>query len=117
VPHEHGWTYPRDVAEALEAVEEVPLPARYGFSALPGGVVVEVVTRGDAPGIRRKIEANLLERGVPVRELRLLEDRRQLQHPMPLRGDLREQAFGLPVMENRPTNKVSNHAQPEGIRV
>jgi phenylacetate-CoA ligase len=117
VRHEHGWTYPREVAEALEAVEAVPLPARYGFSALPGGVVVEVVTRGDAPGIRRNIEASLQERGVPVRELRLLEDRRQLQHPMPLRGDLREQVFGLPVMEHRPINQASTHAQPEGMRV
>jgi hypothetical protein len=49
---------------------------------------------------------------VPVRELRLVEDRSQLQHPMPLRGDLREQAFTLPPMENRPTNGLSILARP-----
>ena len=115
VHHEHGWTYPREVAEALEAVEEVPLPARYGFWAVSGGVAVEVVTGGDTA--RRKIETSLQEHGVLVRELRLLEDRSQLQHPMPLRGDLREQAFGLPAMENRPINKASNYEKPEETRL
>lgn len=118
VRHEHGWTYPREVAEALEAVEEVPLPARYGFWAVSGGVAVEVVTRGDTPGLRRTIETSLQERGVLVRELRLLEDRSQLQHPMPLRGDLREQAFRLPTMENRLTNGASTLAdQSEETRL
>ena len=28
VRHDQGWTFPREVAEALEAVEAVPLPAR-----------------------------------------------------------------------------------------
>ena len=41
--HEGGWTFARDVLEALEGVDEVPLPARYGFWAVPGGVGVEVV--------------------------------------------------------------------------
>src|ERR1051326_2080798 len=51
VRHADGWTFPRDVLEALECVEEVPLPARCGFWAVPGGVAVEVVTRaGDGPG-------------------------------------------------------------------
>ena len=105
--HEHGWTYPREVAEALEAVAEVPLPARYGFWAVSGGVAVEVVTRGDAVSARRTIDTRLEEQGVPVRELRLLEDQSQLQHPMPLRGDLREQAFSRPVMESKPANGLS----------
>jgi phenylacetate-coenzyme A ligase PaaK-like adenylate-forming protein len=93
--HDEGLTFPRDVLEALEALQEVPLPARCGFWAVPGGVAVEVVTRhGDEPSTRRAIERSLGERGVPLRELRLLPDRAGLRRPLPLRGDLREAAFG-----------------------
>ena len=53
VQHDAGWTLVRDVAEALEAVDAVPLPARYGFWPVPGGVGVEVVTRSDGPAVRR----------------------------------------------------------------
>ncbi len=35
VRHEDGWTFVRDVLEGLESVEEVPLPARYGFWTVP----------------------------------------------------------------------------------
>ncbi len=94
VRHEHGWTYPRQVAEALEALEEVPLPARYGFWPVPGGVAVEVVVRQATLEARQRIETSLEERGVPLQELHLREDRSQLQHPIPLRGDLREHTFG-----------------------
>lgn len=107
VRHEGGWTFPREVAEALEMLEEVPLPARYGFWSVPGGVAVEVVTRGNTPGVRGKIETSLEGRSVPVRELRLVEDRSQLQHPMPLRCDLREYAFSRSVLDQAPTNKAS----------
>ena len=107
VRHEQGWTYPRQLSEALEALEEVPLPARYGCWAVSGGVAVEVVVRDDSLDARRKIETSLEEQGVPVRELHLLGDRRQLRHPMPLRGDLREQAFSLPVLDRTATNKAS----------
>jgi phenylacetate-coenzyme A ligase PaaK-like adenylate-forming protein len=103
VRHEQGWTYPRQVAEALEALEEVPLPARYGFWAVPGGVAVEVVVRQATLQAHHHIETSLQERGVPLQELHLQEDRRQLQHPIPLRGDLREHTFStlaqdLPLM-------------------
>jgi hypothetical protein len=95
--HEGGWTFARDVLEALEGAEEVPLPARYGFWAVPGGVAVEVVARRNAePRVRRAIEARLEERGVPVRELNLVEDRSELRRPVPLRCDLKETAFGVP---------------------
>jgi phenylacetate-coenzyme A ligase PaaK-like adenylate-forming protein len=93
VHHEEGWTFPREIAEAVEAVEEVPLPARYGFWAVPGGVGVEVMVRGDTAKVRRTLERRLEEQGVPVRELHLVEDRDYLQHPIPLRGDLQEQMF------------------------
>jgi phenylacetate-coenzyme A ligase PaaK-like adenylate-forming protein len=115
VRHEHGWTFPRQVAEALEAVEEVPLPARYGFWAVPdsgGGIAVEVMARRDTPGARRKIEASLEEHGVPVRELRLVEDRSQLQHPVPLRGDLKEHVFSPSRMESKPAIEESMLERP-----
>ena len=77
VRHDRGWTYPRDVLEALEAVEEdVPLPARCGFWAVSGGVAVEAVVRAATPLARRQIETALEAQGVPLRELHLVEDRR-----------------------------------------
>jgi phenylacetate-CoA ligase len=97
IQHENGWTYPRDVIEALEAVEEVPLPARCGFWAVPGGVAVDVMARGDRAIAKRKISSALEERGVPLRELYLLEDKGRLAHPYPWRGDLRETSFSTPA--------------------
>ncbi|MBI2761502.1 MAG: hypothetical protein HYX51_08765 [Chloroflexi bacterium] len=41
VRHADGWTTPRDVPEALEAVEAAPLPARRGYWSVPDGVAVE----------------------------------------------------------------------------
>jgi len=95
--HEGGWTFAREVLEALEGADEVPLPARYGFWAVAGGVAVEVVARRTAePRVRRAIETRLEERGVPVRELNVVEHRGELQRPVPLRCDLKETAFGVP---------------------
>ncbi|HET6662100.1 MAG TPA: hypothetical protein VFH16_19505 [Rubrobacter sp.] len=95
--HEGGWTFAGDVLEALEEADEVPLPARYGFWALPGGVGVEVVVRRSAePRVRRAIETRLEERSIPVRELNLVEHRGELRRPLPLRCDLKESAFGVP---------------------
>ena len=95
VRHENGWTYPRDVIEALEGLEEVPLPARCGFWAVPGGVAVEVVARGncDRATAQRKVASALEEWGVPLRELHLWPDKGHLTHPYPWRGDLRETSF------------------------
>lgn len=112
VRHELGWTFPRQVAEALESLEEVPLPARYGYWTVPGGVAVEVIVRQASLDTRHRIETSLEERGIPLRELHLLEDRRQLQHAIPLRGDLREQAFST-LMRNQPlTHEGSFLQQP-----
>jgi len=97
VRHDDGWTYPRDVLEALEAVDEVPLPARCGFSAAQGGVAVEVVVREDTPQARRTIGESLEARGVPVRDLRLVDDPADLRQPFPLRCDLRELSFSVPA--------------------
>lgn len=101
VQHEGGWTYPRQLAEALEALEEVPLPARYGCWAVPGGVAVEVVVRRATRQARQRIETSLQEQGVPLQTLHLWENPSQMQHPMPLRGDLREHVFA-PLTRDRP---------------
>jgi acyl-CoA synthetase (AMP-forming)/AMP-acid ligase II len=98
VQHGGGWVFPRDVLEGLESIEEVSLPARCGFWAVPGGVAVEVVAQ-DRPTVRRAITQGLLARGVPVEELHLIEHQQQLRHPIPLRGDLRELSFSQPVRE------------------
>lgn len=93
VRHDGGWMPPRQIAEALEALDEVPLPARCGFWAVPGGVAVEVVTRETSRETQARIEAGLHEYGVPVREVYLREHVRELRCPLPLRGDLRETMF------------------------
>jgi phenylacetate-CoA ligase len=93
VRHEEGWTFTRDVLEALEGANEVPLPARYGFWVVPGGVAVEVVVRRTESSVRRAIGTRLEERGVPVRELNLVEHRDKLRRPVPLRCDLKETSF------------------------
>jgi len=96
VQHDDGWTCPRDVLEALEAVDAVPLPARCGFWAVTGGVAIEVVPRRQTQAARRAIEESLEAHGVPVRELHLREDRGELEHALPLRCDLRETSFATP---------------------
>jgi hypothetical protein len=90
VRHDAGWTFVRDVLEALEATAAVALPARYGFWAVPGGVAVEVVGRTTGARARALIGAELEARGVPLRELHVVADRSELQHPLPLRCDLKE---------------------------
>ena len=66
-----------------------------------GGVAVEVVVRQPTPETRHRIETSLEERGVPIQAVHLREDRSQLRHPMPLRGDLREHVFD-PLTMDRP---------------
>jgi len=93
VAHAGGWTTPRDVFEALENIEALPLPARCGFRAEGDGVAIEVVAPGAGANLRREIGDALESRGVPLRALRLVETRGELAHPFPLRGDLREATF------------------------
>jgi phenylacetate-CoA ligase len=96
IRHDDGWTFPRDVLEALEAVEVeevVPLPARCGFWAVEGGVAVEVVTRSHNARARQIVGDALEAHGVPLRQLYLHEDPGQLQQPYPLRADLHEVSF------------------------
>jgi phenylacetate-coenzyme A ligase PaaK-like adenylate-forming protein len=96
VRHEGGWTFPRDILEALEALPEVPLPARCGFWAVDDGVAVEVLVRDGGPQLRSRIAHRLEEHGVPLRELRLVDHAEALRRPLPLRCDLREASFAPP---------------------
>lgn len=96
IHHEHGWTYPADVLSALEAVDDVPLPARFGYWAEEDGVALDVVVRSVADETERRVEASLAEHGVPVTALRLVTESGKLRHPFPLRCDLRELGFQRP---------------------
>jgi phenylacetate-CoA ligase len=115
ISHDGGWVFPRDVLEALEGIDAVPLPARCGFWAVPGGVAVEVVAQ-DAPNVRRAIEQSLEMHGVPVRALHLVEHQRQLRHPFPLRGDLREISFSQPFA-GRTTEVVGEPMLPQHAEI
>ena len=102
VRHDHGWTYPADVIGALEDVEKVPLPARCGYWAEPGGVGLDVVVREDTIETRTIIEQALERHGVPIVELRLVTHPDDLRQPLPLRCDLRELGFRQPVTATVP---------------
>jgi phenylacetate-CoA ligase len=119
VKHDRGWTFPRDVLEAVEAVDEIPLPGRCGFWAVPGGVAVEVVVLQETRSVRCRLEDELEMRGVPVRALHLVPDRRELRHPLPLRGDLRELSFDdMPGLHARRVSisplAATDETMPEG---
>lgn len=91
--HAGGWTYPREILEVLEALPEVPLPARFGFHPVPDGIAVEVVVRTCDSFLRERIRGALAACGVPVQEVRLVERGRRLAQQIPLRCDLREATF------------------------
>lgn len=97
VRHAAGWTCTRHVLEALEAVDELPLPARCSFWAHGGGVAVEVATPNVTANLRHQIADGLGARRVPLTRLHLVGDPTQLSKPLPLRGDLHEYSFGAPV--------------------
>ncbi|MCW5853977.1 MAG: AMP-binding protein [Anaerolineae bacterium] len=112
VEHEQGVTVPRDVIEALEDLDAVPLPARFGCGAAPGGVAVEVVTREQTGAVRSRAGDALEARGIPLRALRLVEDPSELTQPYPLRCDLRETSF-KPTL----THPAPNWADQEAARI
>jgi hypothetical protein len=93
VKHDGGWTFQRQVLEAVERFGEVPLPTRFGFWGEAGGVAVELCTRADTPSLKDAIATALEEQGVPLRELRLVDDPALVQRPLPVRADLREVSF------------------------
>ncbi len=88
-----NWIPPRSILEALEGIEEIPLPARFSFSGRLDGIALTVLARQDTSAMRSAIETALEENGVPLQELRLVEDRRDLQGAYPQRCDLREATF------------------------
>lgn len=92
-----GWICPRDILEAVEAVDDIPLPARCGFWGQDDGVAVEVAVPDANAGIRQRIEASLDAHQVPIRALYLVTDPDQLTSPLPWRGDLHESSFAAPA--------------------
>src|SRR5699024_11089594 len=94
--HDQGWTYPRAVVEALDAVDDVPLPARWSCWAVPQVVADEVVVRVERRSTYRKVEESLIAHGVPLQSLHLVYSPQRLRHPFPLRCDLRELDFAPP---------------------
>lgn len=95
VRHDGGWTFAREVAEALEAVDAVPLPARYGYRAVPGGVAVEVFVRPgcDVTAARKILGDELETRGVPLRSLSTVDDPAQVRDRVRLRCEFDEGAL------------------------
>lgn len=82
-----GWTFPRQILEAIEDLDEIPLPARCGFWAHEGGVAVELVAPGATAALRRRLGENLEREGVRLTALHLREDRAGLARAYPLRCD------------------------------
>jgi acyl-CoA synthetase (AMP-forming)/AMP-acid ligase II len=93
VRHKDGWTCPRHVLEAIEGIDELPLPARCGYWAEGNGVAVEIALPEGAQTMRSQIGGALEVNGVPVHSLHLVTNAAELQHPLPWRGDLREASF------------------------
>ena len=81
----------------------MPLPARFGFWAVQEGVIVEVLVREATTPLYKKIGQALEAQEVPVWELRLVEDPGELEHPLPLRCDLKETLFDPRSLFERPT--------------
>lgn len=106
VRHQHGWTTPRMVLEALEGVTTLPLPARAGFWAQEDGVAVEVAVPVPAPDVEAQIMAALWAQEVPVRALYLRTSAAQLTQPLPWRGDLVEHSFMPSPLPNREVTDV-----------
>lgn len=97
IEHNHGWTFVRQVAEALEELDIVPMPARYGVRAAAGGVAVDVAVRSAGAAERRAAGTALEAAGVPVRQLRLVTDPAEVAEPVGLRCDNRAGRLAAPA--------------------
>lgn len=81
------WTFPRQVLEGLEDVDDVPLPARCGFWARDDAVVVEVVAPGAGAAARARIAESLERQGLRLAALHLRDTPDALEQPYPRRCD------------------------------
>ena len=88
-----GYVCPRQILEALEALDVVPLPARYAARAVDGRLAIELLVRGATRSTERQVREALDQAGVPVRSLHLVENRLRLRSPLSRRSDLREPAL------------------------
>jgi phenylacetate-coenzyme A ligase PaaK-like adenylate-forming protein len=108
VRHARGWTTPRDVMEAVEGIDEIPLPARCAFWAHDDGIAVACLAPHPTSALYRALETALLARGVPLRDLNLVANAVELRNPLPLRGDLREITFdGTAALPRQAPSPVS----------
>ena len=108
VRHADGWTCPRHVFDALEALDEVPLPARCGFW-VPATASLSRSSRAATPprsaaGIADALEAQ----GVPLRALPITHRSRGAAPTVPsarrpARGDLSD-PLRAPTCGHRSTN-------------
>ena len=82
-----GWIHPRQFVEALEDLDDVPLPARFSATATAdgNGVSVSVVVRDTGDATRRRVGDALEAAGIPVHHLTLCLDHSELTAPYPLR--------------------------------
>jgi phenylacetate-coenzyme A ligase PaaK-like adenylate-forming protein len=96
IRHRGGWTTQRDVLEALETLDIIPLPARCALRASGPGVMVEVLARETSSAARAVIGDGLQAAGIPVEDLRVVDSGAALRDALPLRADLQELSFPAP---------------------
>jgi phenylacetate-CoA ligase len=87
---EDGWVFPRQVIEALEALDAVPLPARFAMSERDGRLALTSLVRTFDATTRRDVLASLERQGIDDVDLELVDNERRLAHPYPLRNTQRE---------------------------
>jgi phenylacetate-CoA ligase len=97
VRHRDGWICPRQVLEAIEGIDGLPLPTRCGYWAEGYGVAVEVMVPQVTQPLRSQIGDSLEANGVSLCALHLVTDAAELRHPLPWRGDLYEASFSTGV--------------------
>jgi phenylacetate-coenzyme A ligase PaaK-like adenylate-forming protein len=82
------WITPRRLRDAVERLDRVPLPARYALERSGDGVRVELVVRDAwSTAIRGAVSSALDDASIPVGDLRLVGDRRQLSRRPLIRSD------------------------------
>lgn len=84
---------PRDVMEIIEDDVAARLPARWAIEDAGDEFDLHVFGHHDHDGLAERIHQRGLERGLPLRDVLVSTDPRQLPRTAPLRADLREPTF------------------------
>lgn len=85
----------RQVLELLESEPGVPLPARYCVTGDADHPILHVLVKKDSAQILSRLEERAGELGLPVRGIRLYDDRDDMPPTVPVRADLREETFEM----------------------